>query len=631
MDGRKATQPPGWLFVAFGSKKWYGIFTMKSDQIRDSFLKFFERHGHIRRPSSSLLPDNDPSVLLTTAGMQQFKPYFLGERDPEADFGGTKATTAQKCFRTSDIDQVGDASHLTFFEMMGNFSFGDYSKVGAIDLAWEYMTKVLHLPKERLWVTIFAGDEHTPRDSEAEAAWLKYVPPERIFPAPREDNFWGPPGKTGPCGPCSEIYVQLVDTPRGDVNRSADFLEVWNLVFMELLKDEAGHYGPLPKKNVDTGMGLERMALVLQQKQSPYETDVYASIIAAAQKIAAFGPDEDAEITGRRLRIIADHIRGATFLLADGVDFSNKDQGYILRRIVRRAADQLLVSEFSFDPLIDCVVDQFSPWYPELEAQRQMVKEKMNAELEQYRKVLSLDVAAVVKKMRKESATELPDDSGPSHTLLTPDEAFTLYSTHGVSLERLGRLGFAFERTAVEERITQHQELSRSGVEKKFGGHGLTAENIDASSIPAADKEKITRLHSATHLLHAALRKILGPEVKQMGSDINPERLRFDFSFHRKLTDEEKLAVEMLVNEKVAADLPVTATVMPFQQAIDGGALAFFKEKYPDQVKVYAMGDFSKELCGGPHVTHTAEVGKFKITAEQSVGSGVRRVKGVVG
>lgn len=601
---------------------------MTAQQIRDRFTDFFVKHGHKKLPSSSLLPDNDPTVLLTTAGMQQFKPYFLGEQDPTKDFGSKRVTTIQKSFRTSDIDEVGDVSHLTFFEMLGNFSFGDYWKAEAIDMAWDFLTKEMDINPERLWVTIFAGENDIPRDSEAEAAWLKHVPKERIIDRGRKDNFWGPPGKSGSCGPSSEIHVHL-NTDATSFNET-DFLEVWNLVFTEYFQDEQGVTKPLPQKNIDTGMGLERLAMVVQKKLHIFATDIYQPIMAAADSLAGFGGQDSPAVYERRLRIIADHIRAAIFLLADGVRFSNKDQGYILRRLVRRAADQCLTSQFSFDPVAKSVLDHFSQAYPELRAHEADIFEHLNAELEQYRKVLNLDVTALVKRIRHgQLQSEREPVSGESHIGLTPDEAFTLYATHGISLDRMQRLGFGFDRRAVEAQIAKHQEISRAGSIKKFGGHGLNDPDVEKAY---SDEQRtvMTRLHTATHLLHAALRQVLGPEVSQRGSDINPERLRFDFSFHRKLTDDEKLAVEGLVNEKISANLLVTKALLPFQQALDDGALAFFKEKYPAEVTVYTIGTFSKELCGGPHVTHTSAIGAFRMTAEQSVGTGMRRIKATV-
>jgi len=601
---------------------------MTASQIRKTFLDYFVKNGHIQRPSAPLLPDNDPTVLLTTAGMQPFKPYFLGDADPQQDFGGTRATSVQKCFRTSDIDQVGDASHLTFFEMLGNFSFGDYDKIKAIDLAWEFLTKELHLPAEKLWATIYEGDETVARDTEAEKAWLKYLPPERITACGQKDNFWGPPGKTGPCGPCSEVHYQLVDRPKHGPNETeTEFVEIWNLVFMEYFKDHQAKLSPLPKKNVDTGMGLERLSMVINGTISPFETDSYAEIIKVIKELPDYGSSDEEPEDTKRARIVADHIRGAVFLLADGVEFSNKDQGYILRRIVRRAADQFMTSEFSFVPIVDTVVAMFGGVYPELTSRVDDIKAKLEAEREQYNKILDVDVQSVVEKMRRgtgESAKE--KGKGLSHQKLSAEEAFQLYSTHGISLDRLTRLKFVYKRAEVEEKIKAHQDISRAGATKKFGGHGLVGE----TELSAEDQAKMTRLHTATHLLHAALRQVLGSEVSQQGSDINPERLRFDFSFPRKMTDEEKAKVEAIVNEKISADMPVTVKTMPYQAAIDSGALAFFRDKYPAEVTVYSIGDYSKELCGGPHITHTGEIGKFKLTGEQSVGRGVRRIKGGV-
>lgn len=606
---------------------------MDAQKIRDEFTKFFVHHQHKSVPSSSLVPDNDPSVLLTTAGMQQFKPHFLGLRDPMRDFQSKRITTIQKSFRTSDIDEVGDTSHLTFFEMLGNFSFGDYWKKEAIDLAWEFLTKRMRLDPDRLWVTVFEGDEAVPGDSEAQKAWVRHVPKARIVQCGRADNFWGPTGASGSCGPSSEIHYQLVDRPSGRPNSSSEFIELWNLVFTEYNQTEDGKLTPLPAKNIDTGMGLERLVMVVQKQPHIFATDLYAPIMAAVKKLPDFGDSGQGEINDRRARIVADHIRAACFLLADGVRFSNKDQGYILRRIVRRAADQFLITEFNFDEVVDAVVANYIQQYPPLLDQRDTLKKLLRSEIENYRRVLNLDVATLVKKLRKNSTVEeftpRPMPAGVTHTLLTPTEAFLLFTTHGVSLDRLERLGFAFERGAVEQKITDHQALSRTGAAKKFGGHGL-AHGPDTTGLSPENIAKVTRLHSATHLLHAALRNILGETVRQNGSDINPERLRFDFTFDRKLTDDEKQRIEALVNDQIKADLPVSFVIMPYQQAIDSGALAFFKEKYSDEVKVYSMGNFSKELCGGPHVEHTAAVGRFRIVGESSVGAGLRRIKAIV-
>ncbi len=602
---------------------------MTAQQIRDAFTNYFVQHGHKALSSSSLLPDNDASVLLTTAGMQQFKPYFLGEKDPMKDFGAKRTTTIQKSFRTSDIDEVGDFSHLTFFEMLGFFCFGEYWKQETIDMTWEFFTQVLKLPGDRIWGTFFVGDEDVPRDEEAEKAWLKYLPAERVFAGPKKDNFWGPAGKVGTCGPAAEVYFQLVENPQGEPSSSTDFMEIGTLVFMEYNKDEKGQLTNLPQKNIDVGLGLERLAMVVQGKFDIFSTDAYTPILEKISALKGYSESGDQPTDGRRQRIIADHIRAACFLLADGVRFSNKDQGYILRRIVRRAADQFQTSNIEIVPLVDIVIEHFGGTYPELAKERGNIVELLHQELDQYKKILDINVADLVAKLRKiKPQPELDDKAGLSDIPLSSEEAFSLHTTHGISLDRLERLRFTFDKQDVEKKVQAHKELSRAGATEKFGGHGLNDPDLESKYT----KDQIfmmTRLHTATHLLQASLRKILGPSIQQKGSDITPERFRFDFAFERKLTDEEKKQVEDLVNEKIHADLPVSWKMMPFQQAIDEGALAFFKEKYGNEVKVYTIGDFSKELCGGPHVEHTNQVGKFKIMGESSVGAGMRRIKAV--
>lgn len=606
---------------------------MTARDLRELFLTFFESKGHKQLPSSSLVPDNDPTVLLTTAGMQQFKPYFLGEKNALEDLGVKRTTTVQKSFRTSDIEEIGDDTHLTFFEMLGNFSFGDYFKTEAIDWAWEFLTKNLHLPADRLWVTIFAGDDRCAKDTESEELWKKYVPASRIIPLSAKTNFWGPPGATGPCGPCTEIFWQTNEHSLGDPGTAEqDYVEIWNLVFMEYFQDDQKKLSPLPAKNVDTGMGLDRVLTVLNQQSSPYQTDLFTGIIKLLKKSDSFGQTGVPADDERRIRIAADHIRSAVFLLSDGVTFSNKDQGYILRRIVRRAADQFLTAEIDFSHIAENIGHDYGSTYPELIKHQPDTIRQLSEEIGQYQKILQTDVAAMVEKMRQRTtnaSNAVEPQFGPSHKKLSADEVFTLYSTHGISIDRLKREGFVFDESAVQAKIAEHQALSRAGVDKKFGGHGLHGD-LDTSGYSSEQIAMMTRLHSATHLLQAALRQVLGPTVKQSGSDINPERLRFDFSFPRKLTDVEKTSVEALVNEKIIADLPVSCTTESYDQAIGEGALAFFRQKYPTEVKVYTMGDFSKELCGGPHVDHTAEIGHFSITAEQSVGSGTRRIKAIV-
>ncbi len=599
---------------------------MTANEIRKTFLEFFEARGHHTIPSSSLVPDNDPSVLLTTAGMQQLKPYFFGTQDPVARFGARRLASVQRCFRTSDIDAVGDASHNTFFEMLGNFSIGDYFKKEAIDYAWTFLTQRLRLPADRLWATIFAGDALTPRDHEADQLWRAWLTPERIRAHGRDDNFWGPSGDAGPCGPSSELHFDRTGRPcqRGDdcaPNCTCGrFMELWNLVFTEWEKQADKTFVPLARKNIDTGMGLERLALVVQNVPTIFDTDLLSSIVAATAHFpAASATGSDDRIQSRR--IIADHLRAAVFLIADGVTFSNRDQGYVLRRIVRRALDHCPQPDVDLAPIVQAVVETCSQTSPELHRQQSFITTVLTGEQQTYARVVHQDVGRLLAKIRGQSVL--------ATKVLSPEETFTLYATHGISPQQLAREGYTFDREAFAERATRHQARSRDGAEKKFGGHGL-AHGIATAGRSPDDIAKITRLHSATHLLHAALRTVLGDHVRQNGSDITPERLRFDFSFPRKLTDEEKKRVTDLVNEKIREDLPVRWEILPYEEAIKQGALAFFKEKYEPTVKVYSMGAFSKELCGGPHVAHTAEVGSFRIVSEKSIAAGLRRIKAVV-
>lgn len=603
-----------------------------ADELREDFLKYFEAQKHIRIPSSSLVPSHeDSSVLLTTAGMQQLKPYFLGKKDPEKDFGGRALASVQKCFRTADIDAVGDESHLTFFEMLGNFSIGGYFKKETIRYAWEFMTTTLKFPKDRLWATIFAGDEHAPRDEVAEKEWRNYLPKERILAFGREENWWGPTGDSGPCGPSSELHVDLTgkpvdgkkeDGPNSDTGR---FLEVWNLVFTEYHKSTSGAFTELSEKHIDTGMGLERIAMVMQGKDSVFGTELYAKLheaIHAHERFEGLSPREK-EISER---IIMDHLKGVVFLIADGVEFSNKDQGYILRRIFRRALDQCDHAEETIPAVFRAVAETYSAQYPELLEKMPAIRALAETELNAYAKVLNTDIERVLVKLSKVKPGKAEAEKTPSARTLTPAEAFQLYTTYGFSPERLVRKGYTFDRPAFDKLVSAHKEVSKRGQEKKFGGHGLHG-GFSLEGKSADDVWRITRQHTATHLLHQALRTVLGDHVKQNGSDINPERLRFDFTHPKKLTDDERKAVEDLVNQKIREDLKVTCEEMDTKEAIASGALSFFKEKYSERSTVYSIGDFSKELCGGPHVEHTSQIGKFTILSEKSSAAGIRRIK----
>lgn len=595
---------------------------MTAQEIRKAFLNFFEKRGHKIVPSSSLIPD-DPSVLLTTAGMQQFKPYYIGKADALKDFGLLNVVSVQKSFRTSDIDEVGDESHLTFFEMLGNFSFGGYFKKDAIRYAYDFF-KEIGLSIE--FVTVFWGDSQVPADEESEKIWREFGITD-IRRKGREDNFWGPTGSEGPCGPTTEIYINGI--------------EIWNIVFNEYyyqaqtnadneaqINAETGlrksafsqrksAFVKLEKPGVDTGMGLERLAMVLQKKKNIFETDLFASLFALFPQ----------EMPEREKRIVADHIRGAFFLLADGVRPSNKDRGYILRRLLRRVfvyESQRSVLPRVSEELLSVIVREYGWFYPELAREQNVIREEFSREREKFSKTISRGL----KELEKMSD-------------INPSSAFNLYETYGIPYEVIKEFGGERAKNLTSEGFNEefkkHQEISRAGIEKKFGGHGLL---LNTGELKAADEEelkKVTRLHTATHLLNAALRKVLNdPNIRQNGSDITAERTRFDFSFPRKLTQDEIKKVEDAVNEVVAKNMEVVREEMPYADAVASGALHFFREKYPEQVSVYTVRDaktgevFSKELCGGPHVSRTGEIGCLKIIKEESSSAGVRRIRAVV-
>ena len=557
-------------------------------------------------PSSSLVP-TDPSVLLTTAGMQQFKPYFTGEKDPLIDFGSLNTVSIQKSFRTSDIDEVGDESHLTFFEMLGNFSFGGYFKKEAIEYAHEFITKELGLTID--YISVFdpsldsgrasSGDILT-ADAESERIW-KSLGVSNIKKFGRKDNFWGPTGAEGPCGPTTEIYV--------------DGVEIWNIVFNEFYCRADKTLEPLKIKGVDTGMGLERLAVAVQNKQNVFETDLFGFM--------KFLPRE---LDARHGKIIADHLRASVFLLADGVRPANKDRGYILRRLLRRVFVYNHVNKLSpslvGEVLAAGVIDDYDGFYNELGREKANIIEEIYKEKDIFEKTL----ARGLKELEK---TENIDTRA----------AFNFYQSFGLPFEIIKEFGGlkASELTldGFNGELEKHREVSRAGAEKKFGGHGLATGDLTAAN-PKELKIK-TRLHTATHLLNAALHKVLGDQVSQKGSDITAERARFDFSFNRKLMPEEIKRVEDLVNGAIAENYPVTAEVMDLADAKKSGALYFGGASYPDRVKVYSIGPssdsgspFSRELCGGPHVERTGELGRFRITKEEASSAGVRRMRIIV-
>jgi len=570
---------------------------MTSKEIRSKFLRFFEKKGHKIVPSSSLLP-TDSSVLFTTAGMQQFKEYFLGKPSPY----GNRVTSCQKCFRTSDIEEVGDTTHLTFLEMLGNFSFGDYFKKESIKWALEFLTKNCKLKKEKLWVTVFKGDKEVPEDKESREIWRELgFPKEKIHGFSRKDNFWGPTGEEGPCGPTTEIHYELSQKPCSLGKKCLPnckcgrFIELWNLVFNEFYQDRDKKLTSLKQKGVDTGMGLERLVMVIQKKPSVFETDLF-SLVSGSQ----------AE------KIIADHIRGSVFLASEGIIPSNVEEGYVLRRILRRAIRYGKILKMPKDfliPLAQKVIESYKEVYPEVKSKEADILTVIQKEEEKFEKTLEQGLKEFRKLISKNK-----DISG--------EEAFNLYQSYGFPLELTEELvkekGFKIDKRGFEKAIKKHREISRAGAEKKFGGVGKDAGLEE------------TKLHTAAHLMHQALREVLGDHVKQMGSDITLQRLRFDFSHTAKMTKQEINRVEKIVNQKIKQDLEVKKEEMSYKDAMDSGALAFFKEKYPEKVSVYSIGDFSKEICAGPHVERTSELGRFKIIKEQSSGAGIRRLRAIL-
>lgn len=605
---------------------------MTSSKIRKKFLDFFKKRGHKIVTSSSLLP-SDPTVLFTTAGMQQFKEYYLGNPSPF----GNRVCSCQKCFRTSDIEQVGDRKHLTFLEMLGNFSFGDYFKKEAIEWALELLTKDFKIPLEKLWFTYFGGEKDIPEDKQSlEILKDLGIPQGKIHKQGREENFWGPTGKSGPCGPTVEIHYDLTGKPCQKEenclpNCECDrFLEFWNLVFNEYYHDEEGNLSSLKQKGVDTGMGLERLAMILQKKESVFETDLFLPIFSEIKKMAKtkiaskpssferlFTPSvvTDKELEKARyqryVRIISDHIKGAVFVASEGILPSNTEQGYILRRLIRRAIryGKLLNLPKNFlIPLAQKVIEIYQPIYPEVKAKQTDVLTILQKEEEKFSRTLKQGLKQFKKIAQKGK--------------ISGQDAFHLFETYGFPLELTQELakekGFEVDVEEFKKAFKKHRKVSRAGAEKKFGGVG------EKASFQA------TKLHTATHLLHAALRKILGPHVKQMGSDITSQRFRFDFFHPQKVTDEEIKKVENLVNQKIKEDLKVKKEEMPYDKAIKSGALAFFKEKYPETVSVYSISNFSKEICAGPHVKRTSKLGHFRIIKEESSGAGIRRIRAVL-
>ena len=599
-------------------------------------------------PSSSLLPD-DPSVLFTTAGMQSMVPYLLGLDHPL----GTRVANSQKCFRAQDIEEVGDSRHTTSFEMLGNWSFGDYFKKEQLSWVFEFLTKELKLDPKRLYVTVFEGNEQIPRDNESVELWkelfdsvgiearevenaeTKGMQDGRIFYYGVGKNWWslsGTPDQMpvgAPGGPDSEMFYEFPDIQHdvkfGDkchVNCDCGrHIEVGNNVFMEYQKQEDGSFKLLAQKNIDFGGGLERLAMAYEDKSDVFSTDVFKSIIKKVEELSGRVTYKDNPDTKKFFRVVADHTKAATMLIADGAIPSNKSQGYLVRRLIRRAVrygrSLLDINQPFLAKVAEAVIEMYKDQYPDLGTKKKIIFEQLTQEEERFNKTLSSGLREISK-----------------HEVLDAKIAFDLYQTYGFPFELTEEIarekGQKVEYGEFRKEFEVHQEKSRAGLEKKFGGHGLI---LDTGELKAANEEElkiVTRLHTATHMLHAALRKVLGNEVHQAGSDITAERLRFDFTFPRKLIPGEIEQVENFVNEAIKKDLTVTKQEMPYEEAVKTGALSFFKFKYPPKVNVYSVGDFSKELCGGPHVTHSGEIGHFKIVKEEASSAGVRRIRAIV-
>ena len=580
---------------------------MKAIEIRNKYLEFFKRHGHAVIPSAPLIPENDPSVLFTTAGMQPLVPYLLGEKHPE----GTRLTDYQKCVRTNDIDEVGDNRHLTYFEMLGNWSLGDYFKEESIAMSFEFLTKELGIPVEKLSVTCFAGDKDCPRDEIASNAWKKAgILENHIYYYGKDDNWWIA-GEEGPCGPDTEMFY---DTGKpacsDDCQPSCDcgkYVEIWNNVFMEYFKDKNG-YSKLKQKNVDTGLGLERMTMLLQGKETPFDTELFAPIMKKLEELQKIDSIESR-------RIVAEHLRSSMMIVSDGGRPSNLDRGYVLRRLIRRMIRHMNKLQINLDELstlIDINVDNLKEMYPDLAKNKEIIKSVILEEKEKFVKTLVNGEREFQKEINKLKDTKK----------LSGKVVFKLYDTYGfppeVTKELAKESGYEIDMKQFEELFKAHQEKSRAGSEQKFKG-GLAEQN-----------EITIAYHTATHLLNAALKQVIGENAHQRGSNITVDRMRFDFNCDHKMTDEEKRKTEDLVNKWIQEGLPVTREEMKKEDAIKSGAECMFIEKYPDIVTVYTIGDVSKELCGGPHVNNTKELGKFKIKKEESSSSGVRRIKAVL-
>ncbi len=595
---------------------------LTSETLRNLYLKFFESKGHKIIPSASLIPENDPTVLFTTAGMHPLVPYLLGEKHPE----GNRLCDVQKCVRTGDIDEVGDSSHCTFFEMLGNWSLGDYFKEQMIPWSFEFLTspEYLGIPVEDIAVTCFAGDKDCSKDEESAKLWQKCgILPENIYFLPKSGNWWGPAGTTGPCGPDTEMHI-IRNHAEADKLGAYDFekapagtfLEIWNDVFMQYNKTAEGAYEPLKQRNVDTGMGLERTLCILGGKNSVYETDIFENAIKKIEDLTGRKYSEGGDVT-RAFRVVLDHVRTATFMIGDvkGIVPSNNDQGYILRRIIRRAVRfgrNIGLPQGSLKEVAQTVIDKYASVYPELVKNCDRIRDELEKEENKFSKTLQQGIREFEKVVA----------SLPVGGTIDGVTAFHLYDTYGFPVEITGEMarekGLGVDVKGYDAAYSEHQAKSRAGSEQKFAC-GL-----------ADHKEQTTNLHTATHLLHAALKKVCSPDIEQRGSNITEERLRFDFNFSRKLTPEEVAEVERLINEQISLNVPVVMKEMTLEEAKQDGFTGLFESKYGERVKTYSIGEFSKEICGGPHAESTGLLGTFKIAKQENVSAGVKRIKAVL-
>lgn len=590
---------------------------MTAKELRTMYVNFFKERGHKEIASASLLPENDPTVLFTTAGMHPLVPYLLGEKHPL----GKRLTNIQKCVRTDDIDEVGDNTHLTFFEMMGNWSLGDYFKQESISMSFDFLTNELHIPPDRLAVTVFEGDDAVPADTEAEKIWRSLgLTEKQIFRYGRAENWWGPAGQTGPCGPDTEIFYDMGSTACGPdcgpACKCGKYVEIWNNVFMLFHREADGSFSELKQKNVDTGMGLERILMTLNQKTNVYETELFLPVMTKLDEIIK---QHGGTLPERDKRIICEHIRAASFLLGDPkrISPSNTEQGYILRRLLRRIIRLFKKADINSNylcELSEVIIRQYQDFYPELGENRDFILEQMQKEYLLFSKTLDDGLKKAAKYLE-----QLGKDGGT----LSGELAFRLYDTYGFpiefTLELAGEKEYLVDMEGFHRKFKEHQEKSRQGAAGKFAG-GLADHN-----------EQTARLHTATHLLNGALRKVLRTEVFQRGSNITSERLRFDFSFDRKVTAEELAQVSAIVNEAIQKNIDVVLEEMTLEKAYEAGAIGVFSDRYGDMVKVYTIPGYSKEICGGPHAANTGELISFTILKEEASSAGVRRIKAVIG